>query len=43
VSAGVAAAAGSARPTARGARLRWLGLFLMNWLFAAYLISVLAI
>jgi hypothetical protein len=43
VSAGVAAAAGSARPTVRGARLRWLGLFLMNWLFAAYLISVLAI
>ncbi len=30
-------------PEGRGTRLRWLGLFLLNWLFAAYLISVLAV
>ncbi len=30
-------------PPGRGTRLRWLGLFLLNWLFAAYLISVLAV
>ncbi len=30
-------------PLGGGARLRWLGLFLLNWLFAAYLISVLAV
>jgi hypothetical protein len=41
--ASAAGAGGPAAPSGRGQRLRWLGLFLMNWLCAAYLISVLAI
>jgi hypothetical protein len=41
--AGAAGAGTPGTPSGRGRRLRWLGLFLLNWLCAAYLISVLAI